>query len=138
MLRLGRAVRSEGDIAAVRTLDAQRRSDVGFVQHLDEKQARAPFDELRFRRPLLDADPALGVDAHHRQHMPVERRLKLLDRRFFIGRRDGVVDRLAIGRRERLAQVSEGGFEPPRLLRERLERDAQLRETLNRLRLETY
>ena len=111
-------------------LDAQRSGDLGLVEYLHQKQPRAPFHELRLRRPLVDADATLRIDADNREHVLVQSRLNLLGRLRFDAGGDGGVQRLPILRRERLSQIAERRFDPSRLLRERLQVHGRLRHLL--------
>ena len=129
-LRLGRAVRGDEHVSAVRAVDAQRSGDLGLVEHLHQKQPRAPFHELRLRRPLVDADATLRIDADNREHVLVQSRLNLLGRLRFDPGGDGGVQRLPILRRERLSQIAERGFDASGLLRERLQVHGRLRHLL--------
>ena len=87
--------------------------------------------------PCLDADAALGVDLHDREHVLVERGLDLLHRRGLVGPADSRIEGATVGFGKRLPEIIQRGFNPPRLLRERLHRDGRLgqrrRKRLGRL-----
>jgi len=123
----------------IRARDLQRRRDIGLVEHFDEKQPGATFDQFRPGRTLIDADAAFRVDAHHGQHVLVEGGLDLLNAVFLVGCPERFVDQTMIGGRQRLSEIAEGRLEPTRLLRKRLQGDGRSRHSWRELhRAETF
>ena len=112
---------SDRHAAGVRARHTNRRGRTREVSQADQEQSRAAFDERRSCVSLRHADAALGIDRHVEQHVRIERGLDSGDGALLIGFTNRVVQPGVIRRRQWLAEIREGRFHPPHVLRQRLQ-----------------